>query len=97
MGMHATASRAGPPRGMDLSFQSDVLSPPDPASAGAGTMVALSLGRGECEKGIWWMPWRREAMKDVARCVKPRGAASRLRSGDLRMGQPDHLGHPKGS
>ena len=36
------------------------------------------LGRGECEKGIWWMPWRREAMKDVARCDKPWGAASRL-------------------
>ena len=27
-------------------------------------------------KGIWWMPWRREAMKDVARCEKPRGVAS---------------------
>ena len=27
-------------------------------------------------KGIWWMPWRREAMKDVARCDKPRGGAS---------------------
>ena len=30
------------------------------------------------EKGIWWMPWRVEAMKDVARCDKPRGAVSRL-------------------
>ncbi len=29
-------------------------------------------------KGIWWMPWHQEAMKDVARCEKPRGAASRL-------------------
>ena len=27
-------------------------------------------------KGIWWMPWRQEAMKDVARCEKPRGDAS---------------------
>ena len=27
-------------------------------------------------KGIWWMPWRREAMKDVARCDKPRGGSS---------------------
>ena len=34
------------------------------------------------------MPWRREAMKDVASCDKPRGAANRLRSEDLRMGQP---------
>ena len=27
-------------------------------------------------KGIWWMPWRQEAMKDVARCEKPGGDAS---------------------
>ena len=32
----------------------------------------------EQEKGIRWMPWHQEAMKDVARCEKPRGAASRL-------------------
>jgi len=25
-------------------------------------------------KGAWWMPWRREAMKDVVGCDKPRGA-----------------------
>ena len=30
------------------------------------------------EKGIRWMPWRQEAMKDVALCEKPRGAESRL-------------------
>jgi hypothetical protein len=28
-------------------------------------------------KGIRWMPWHQEAMKDVARCEKPWGAASR--------------------
>ena len=28
------------------------------------------------KKGIWWMPWYREAMKDVARCDKPGGDAS---------------------
>ena len=32
----------------------------------------------ECEKGIQWMPWHQEAMKDVARCEKPRGGASTL-------------------
>ena len=32
----------------------------------------------EQEKGVRWMPWHQEAMKDVARCEKPRGAASRL-------------------
>ena len=42
----------------------------------------LNLPRGgfcvlEHEKGIRWMPWHQEAMKDVARCEKPRGAASR--------------------
>ena len=28
-------------------------------------------------------------MKDAASCDKPRGAASRRRSGDFRMGKPD--------
>ena len=32
----------------------------------------------EQEKGIRWMPWHQEATKDVARCEKPWGAASRL-------------------
>ncbi len=40
--------------------------------------MGLLLEWGECEKGIWWMPWRREAMKDVARCEKPGGGASTL-------------------
>ena len=31
----------------------------------------------ERDKGIRWMPWHQEAMKDVARCEKPWGAASR--------------------
>ena len=30
------------------------------------------------EKGIWWMPWYREAMKDVAPCEKLRGDGSNL-------------------
>ena len=34
------------------------------------------------------MPWRREAMKDVASYEKPRGAVSTRRSGDVRMGKP---------
>ena len=32
----------------------------------------------EYEKGIGWMPWRQEAMKDVARCENLGGAASGL-------------------
>ena len=30
------------------------------------------------EKGIWWMPWHAQAMKDVALCDKPRGDESDL-------------------
>ena len=29
-------------------------------------------------KGIWWMPWRQEAKKDVALCDKFRGVESKL-------------------
>ena len=40
--------------------------------------LGFGLGGVEREKGIRWMPWHQEAMKDVARCEKPWGAASRL-------------------
>jgi hypothetical protein len=43
---------------------------------------------GQATKGRRWMPRRGEAMKDVASCEKPRGAASKRRSGDFRMGKP---------
>ena len=49
----------------------------------ANLMVCINMtGQGlswdiEYEKGIRWMPWHQEAMKDVARCEKPRGAAGR--------------------
>ena len=38
---------------------------------------ALSKFYGQATKGAWWMPWQKQAMKDVASCDKPRGAASR--------------------
>ncbi len=41
---------------------------------GGGRAAGPDLER---KKGIRWMPWHQEAMKDVARCEKPRGAASR--------------------
>ena len=47
-----------------------------------------SLDRIKREKGVWWMPWQQEAMKDVLLCDKLRGAEKRLRSADFRMGQP---------
>ena len=39
---------------------------------------ALLMRAIKCLKGIRWMPWRQEAMKDVVRCEKPRGAANKL-------------------
>ena len=44
--------------------------------------------RNKYVKSIWWMPWRQEAMKDVLRCDKRRGAAKELWSDDLWMGKP---------
>jgi len=32
----------------------------------------------KCLKSIRWMPWHREAMKDVVRCEKSRGGANNL-------------------
>ena len=34
------------------------------------------------------MPWHQEATKDVVSCDKYRGAASKCRSGNVRMGKP---------
>ena len=38
----------------------------------------LFLDRIKREKGVWWMPWQQEAMKDVILCDKPWGAENRL-------------------
>ena len=38
----------------------------------------LFLDQIKREKGVWWMPWQQEAMKDVVPCVKPWGAGNRL-------------------
>ena len=40
-------------------------------------LSALCKFYGQVTKGAWWMPWQKKAMKDVASCDKPRGAASR--------------------
>ena len=37
----------------------------------------LFPGRIKREKGVWWMPWQQEAMKDVVHCDKPWGAVNR--------------------
>ena len=48
------------------------------AQCGEAVVFALSKFYGQATKGARWMPWRREAMKDVAGCEKPRRVASRL-------------------
>ena len=44
--------------------------------------------RGQANMGARGMPWHQEPMKDVISCEKLRGAANKLRSGDIRMGKP---------
>ena len=40
------------------------------------------------------MPWHQLPMKDAAICEKPRGAESRQRAADIRMGEPG-VGRPR--
>jgi hypothetical protein len=44
----------------------------------AGRSSCPSLDRIKREKGVWWMPWQQEAMKDVIPCDKLGGAGNRL-------------------
>jgi hypothetical protein len=44
----------------------------------AAKVYAIAASDFEYEKGIRWMPWHQEATKDVARCEKSWGAASKL-------------------
>ena len=60
---------------------------------GGGAVV----GRGDqATKGVRWMSWRQEAMKDVGTCDKPRGAGNQA----LILGSPNgetrsvSAGHP---
>ena len=39
---------------------------------------ALKMRAIKCLKGVRWMPWHAQAMKDVVRCEKPWGAANKL-------------------
>ena len=45
--------------------------------AGSGFVRWFCEGSIKRKKGIWWMPWHREAMKDVADCEKLRGIVSK--------------------
>ena len=48
------------------------------ATKGAPLETCPSLDRIKREKGVWWMPWQQEAMKDVIPCDKLWGAGNRL-------------------
>ena len=72
----------------------------------SGTHLGLARARpgampikfgGQASKGIRWMPRRQEAKKDVVSCEKPRGAANKRRSVDIRMGKPlpSHVGRAR--
>ncbi len=46
------------------------------------------------EKGIWWMPWHQEAMKEAEGCHKLRGAVNqalirRFPNGETHLGKPE--------
>ena len=63
---------------------SAVLNPVSAARKHGGTLKSqrkrarLLLDRIKRDKGVRWMPWRQEAMKDVALCDKPGGGESTL-------------------
>ncbi len=46
----------------------------------------------QASKGVWWMPWHQEAMKDVATCDKPRLVGSKRNrgspNGETPSGEP---------
>ena len=41
-------------------------------------LVCLLPDRIKRDKGVWWMPWQQEAMKDAIPCDKLWGAGNRL-------------------
>ena len=43
-----------------------------------GCLLTIAPLISQVNKGIRWMPWRQEPMKDAVSCEKSRGAASRL-------------------
>ena len=52
-------------------------------------LISLELIKiDQANKSSRGMPWHQEPMKDVISCEKLRGAANKLRSGDIRMGKP---------
>ena len=70
--MHPSRTRTD--AGKSTTFD---LKPPNTKGGGQEEALLL-LDRIKREKGVWWMPWQQEAMKDVILCVKPWGAENKL-------------------
>ncbi len=69
------ASPGGEPDGSDGSVRGSR----DPRTmTSVPEEACLFLDRIKREKGVWWMPWQQEAMKDVILCDKPWGAENGL-------------------
>ena len=47
---------------------------------------------GQVTKGVWWMPWHREAMKDVGACDMLRGVGNQTAIRRFLNGET----HPQG-
>ena len=61
-----------------------------------GVRVTVIGKCGQATKGVWWMPWHREAMKDVVACDKLRevGKQTLIRrspNAETRWGNPPSL------
>ncbi len=61
-------------------FRTEGWSQPRGGTPGPGRKrpALRSLDRIKRDKGVWWMPWQQEAMKDVIPCDKHWGAGNRL-------------------
>ena len=60
----------------------------EPWALDRGEGYGVCSDEGQARKSARGMPWHQEPKKDVISCEKLRGAANRLRSGDIRMGKP---------
>ena len=72
------ASRTRTRHGKSTTFDLKPPSETSHAKGGGQGKASLSLDRIKREKGVWWMPWQQEAMKDVILCDKLGGAENRL-------------------
>ena len=74
----STLTKTHPSRTRTDAGKSTTFDLKPPNTKGGGQEEALLLlDRIKREKGVWWMPWQQEAMKDVILCDKLGGAENR--------------------